>query len=234
MAVVLGPALGFATWSRVTGRAPRAADALLGVTVAAGGWFLWAVGQPRPVAPWAVGVAGALAVAGAVLPLPPLTDRGRALLGRTLLALGGLAVGWASAVVLADRYWQLRSWNAPYWAGLAAGAALVLGASLGRGRSATAPGWTRLVAVGLLLLGLLLVVGGCAGFREGYLVSGHEESEDGWYLGGLPLLTGLGVLAAGVAALRARWSLAAASLGSGFLLLMGLVIGIDEARRTLL
>ena len=230
---MLGLALLVSVWSLATGRAARPADLLLGAAVVLGGAMLSAVEQARPVAPWLVGGAGTLALAGAVLPLPPVSLRTRALLGRLLLVLGGLPVVWASAVDLSQYHWQLHGWTALSWCGLAAGAGLVLAGLVGRWRDRPTSGWSRLAAGALLLIGAAAVVLGCLGFQEGYLVSGHEESEDGWYLGGLPLFGGLGVLAGGVAATRGRWSLVAVSLGGGLLVLMALLLGVHDIRMSL-
>ncbi len=228
VAALLGAALLVSAWARATGRAARQADLVLGVGLLLGGVLLWVVSQPRPVAPWLVVGAGALALAGAALPLPAPSVRSRALLGRVLLVLGAAPAVWASWVVLSDHHWQLRTWTVGYWAALVASASLMVAGLVGRWRDQPTSVWSRLAATGLLIVGLATVSLGYLGFQEGYLVSGHAESEDGWYLGGLPLFGGLGVLAGGVAATRGRWSLVAASLGGGLLVLMALAVGDDD------
>lgn len=233
VAVGLGVVLLVAVWSLATGRAARVADVLLGVGAVVGGWFLWAVDQPRPVAPWLVAGAGVLALLGALLPLPTLSDRARSALGRALLVVGGVPVAWVAALALEDNLWQVHAWTAAYWTGFGVGAAMVLGAVLGSWRDDASSWSSRTAAVAFLGLGVILVGGGVLGFEEGYLVSGHEESEDGWYLGGIPLFGGLGVLAAGVAALRARWALVALSLGGAAVVTISLVVGVDEVRNSL-
>lgn len=225
----LGAALILALVSLTTGRLRRVADLLLGLGLAAGGAMLWAVGQAQPVAPVVVGVAGALLVVSAALPAPGEPGPVVSWLARLLLATAALLAGQVVLHELDERSFQLRPWTVGYWAGLALVAGLLIAAVLGP-RLASGV-WRWLLAVPLLVIGLLSVAWGVLGLDEGFLVSGFNEIEDGWRLGGAVLFAGAGCLAAGIGALRRRWVFAVGTAGSTVLLLLALLFGVPEIRR---
>ena len=218
--------LGAASW--LTGRLRRTADLLLGLGMVLGAAMLWAVAAPRPVAPWVVGVAGVLLVASALLPPPGEPGRAAAWLARLLLATVAALSAWVVLHQLSQYFFQWRSWTVGYWAALGLCLALLVAAVLGERLTRPVPRW--LFGLPLLGLGLLALVGGVAGLDEGYLVSGFEENEDGWRLGGAAVFTGAGWTAAGLALLRRRWLFAVATTGLTVVLVLGLVFGIREVR----
>ncbi len=227
VAALLALVLVGAVASLVTGRGRRTADALLAAGLLVGGWFLWAVEAPRPSAP-ALVAAAALPLALSTLLPPREPEPTRAFAPRLLLAVPALLAGWACAHELAESSWRLQSWNAGYWVGVAVASGMLLVAVLLPLLDHAA--WRWGLGLPTLVAGLFLTGGGILGLREGYLVSGFEEVETGWMLGGAPLFLGLGLATAGIAAVRGRRPLAAGTFGAAVLVVLAIVVGVPEIR----
>lgn len=227
-AVGLGVALLLSALSVVTGRLRRLADALLGAGLLAGAGMLWGVVEPRPVAPVLVGAAGVVLVVAAALPPRPTAGRAAGFGARLLLATPALLAGWVLAHELSEYSWRLESWSAPYYAGLVTAALLLLVAVLGE--RLTRRVWRVVLGVPLALAGLTALLLGAVFLSGGVLVSGFEEFEDGWRLGGPQSFLGAGVTAGAAALLRGRWSLACGTLGAAVLATLAMVFGIVEMR----
>lgn len=225
--VLLGLALVGSLWSLTTGRARRATDASLAAGLLLGGAFLWAADQPRPTAPVVVALA-ALPLSLAVLLPATGPAPARAFLPRLLMVVPALLMGWVCLHELAEGHWRLSTTSSVYWLGVAVAAAMVVVAALLPLLRHAA--WRWLLGIPTLLLGLAWTGGAFLGLREGYLLSGFEENEDGWMLGGPLLFLGLGFVVAGLAALRDRWALAAGTVGTTVLVLLAVVFGIPEIR----
>lgn len=225
--VLLGLTLAAGLWSLATGRLRRTVDVSLAAGLLVGGAFLWSADQPRPTAPVVVALAALPLALSALLPTrgpaPP-----RAFVPRLLMAVPGVLLAWACLHELADGRWRLSTTSSVWWLGLAVGAALVLVAALLP--VLTHAAWRWVLGLPTLLLGLAWTTGGVLGLQEGYLLSGFEENEDGWMLGGPFLFLGLGFVVAGLAALRDRMALAAGTVGTAVLVLLGVVFGIPEVR----
>ncbi len=214
--------------SLATGRLRRTTDLALAAGLGLAATMLWAVDEPRPVAPLLLAGAAVVLVVSAALPQPGRASRLGTFSARLLLATAALLAGWVLLHQLDAYHWQLRSWTVGYWLGLMLAVAMLLAALLGR--RLAHPAWRWLVGVPLGLVAVLVVASGVAGLRGGYLVSGFEENETGWSLGGPPLFLGTGLLAASLAALRGRWPLAAGTAGAAVLAVLGLLFGIPEIR----
>lgn len=222
-AVVL---LGFV--SLATGRLRRATDAALAAGLGLGGVLLWALDQPRPVAPALLGVGAVVLGVAAVVPQPHVAGRAGRFGARLLLATAAVLAGWVLAHELAEYSWQLRSWTVGYWAGLGVVTVMLLVALVMPWL--TRPAWRWVLGVPLFLVAALALVAAVLGLMEGFLVSGYEETEDGWRLGGPPAFLATGLLAASGAVLRGRWSLAVGTAGCAVLALLALLFGIPEIR----
>lgn len=227
-AAVLGVALLGSLGSLVTGRARRPADLLLAVGLGFGAATLWAGEDPRPVTPVVVGAAAIVAGLSAMLPERPAEGRLAGFLARLLLATVALLLGWVCAHELADGSWRLRTWSLLTWAGLGVAALMLLASLLGP--LLVRPVWRWLLGLPTLLVGLAATAGGCLGLAEGRLVTGSEEVEPGWWLGGPAVFLGAGLTAAGLALLRGRWTLAVGTVGACVLTTLGVVFGIPEMR----
>ncbi len=230
-AVSLTLVLLLAVVSLVSGRLHRLTDLVLGAGLALGAAVLWSAEQPGPVAPVLLAVVAVVVAASALLPRRGLLAGPASIAARLLLATALLLTGWILVHELSNLHFQLRSWTVGYWSGLGLVVAM-LGVALLLPRL-THPAWRWVLGVPLGLLAAVGVVAGVLGLQEGYLLSGHVETEDGWRLGGPPLFLGAGWLAAAVAMLRGRWSLAVGTAGAALLVLLALLFGIPEIRRGL-
>jgi Ca2+/Na+ antiporter len=228
-AVALGLALVVAAVSLVTGRARRIADLVLAAGLGLGAVLLWAAEHPRPAAPVAVGVVAAVLAMSALLPERPAEGRLAGFLGRLVLATSALLLGWLCAHEIAERHWQFfLSIPDVYWPGLVIAALMLFAALLGPLLGRPVLRWifglpTLLVGLGVLALGGLLL-------REGYLLTGYEEVERGWDLGGAPAYLGAGLSAAGLALLCRRPTLAVGTVSAAVLTLLAILVGIPEIR----
>lgn len=214
--------------SLLTSRLRRTTELLLAAGLGLGGALLWAVDQPRPAAPAVLAAAAVMLLVAALLPTPAQAGPWGSFAARVLLATAALLAGWVLVEHVSGYRWELAAWTAGPYAGLVLAALMLVGAVLGPWL--VSPVWRWVAGVPLLLLGLAVAASGVLLLGEGYLVSGHEESEDGWRLGGAPLFLGAGLVAGGVAALRARWPLAAGTTGAAVLCSLSLVFAIPEVR----
>lgn len=225
---VLGVGLVASLASPVSGRGRRPADLLLAVGLVLGGGLLGSLDDPRPVGPVLL-IGGGLVLAVTTLTTGSAT-RGRwgSLVGRLLLGIAATLLGLLVAYQLDRYHWQLQWSTREYWAGLGVAVLMLLISAVWPRLPHRA--WRALVGVPLGLFALLVIVFGVAGLLEGYVVSGYEEDEDGWSLGGPPLFLGTGLLAAALAAMRGRWSLAAGTAGAAVLVLLAMLFGMPEIR----
>ncbi len=228
-AAALGLALVVAAVSLVTGRARRVADRVLAVGLGLGAVLLWAAEHPRPAAPVAVGAVAVVVAVSALLPERPAEGRLAGFLGRLVLATVALLLGWACAHEIAERDWQFfLSIPDVYWPGLGIAVLMLLAALLGPLLGRALPRWlfglpTLLVGLGVLALGGLLL-------REGYLLTGHEEVERGWDLGGAPVFLGAGLAAGGLALLRRRPTLAVGTVATAVIVMLAVVFSVPTVR----
>lgn len=228
-AAALGLALVVAAVSLVTRRFRRAADLVLAAGLGLGATLLWAAEQPRPAAPVVVGVVAAVLALSTLLPERPAEGRLAGFLGRLVLATAALLLGWVCAHELAEQHWRL-SVSIPdvYWPGLGIAALMLLAALLGPLLGRPVLRWlfglpTLLVGIGVLALGGLLL-------HEGYLLTGWEEAERGWDLGGAPVLLGAGLAAGGLALLRRRPTLAVGTVSVAVVTMLAVVFSVPTIR----
>jgi hypothetical protein len=229
VAGLLGLALAVSVVSLWSGRARRAADLLLAAGLLLGGWFLWAAQEPRPVAPWVVGASGVTVLVAAVMPWRAPCGRPAHGIARVLLAGAGLALGWAGGHELVEPG-GMQALIAPTYAVGVAVAAAMVGVAVVWPRRPRPDWWSGLLAGLLGLGGVVITVGGVLGLVEGWLVSGFEELETGWYLGGFTVFLGTGLWVAAVAAARGRWPLAGATFAAAVGTSLGILFGIPEIR----
>jgi hypothetical protein len=191
--------------------------------------LLWAAGEPvRPVAPVVVGVAATVVAVSTVLPQRPPEGRIAGLLARLVVATVALLLGWVCAHELSEVRWELAGWTGAYWSGAAVAVVMLLAVVLGPLLGRPAARW--LFGLPTLLAGLAGLVVGVLGLREGRLLTGFEEVEPGWWLGGPPAYLGAGLTAGGLALLRGRPTLALGTVATAVLTTVALLFGISEIR----
>jgi hypothetical protein len=225
----LGLALVVAAVSLMTGRARRIADLVLAVGLALGAVLLWAAGEPvRPVAPVVVGLVAAAVAVSTVLPQRPAEGRIAGFLARLVLATVALLLGWVCARELAEVSWDVDGWSATPWSGLVVAVLMLLAVALGPLLGRPVARW--LFGLPTVLVGLAGLVVGVLGLREGRLLTGFEEVEPGWWLGGPAVYLGAGLTAGGLALLRGRPTLALGTVATAVLTTAALLLGISEIR----
>lgn len=227
-ALVLGAGLVVGLASVASGRARRAADLLLAVGLVLGAAVLWGAGEPRPVAPVVLGAVALALTLLAVLPERPAEGRVAGFLARLVLATVGLLLGWVCFHELSEGHFDLASWTVLYWSGLAVAGLVLAAALLGPLLARPVPRW--FFGLPTLLVGLAGLVAAVLGMREGYLLTGFEEVEPGWWLGGPTAYLAAGLTAAGLALLRSRPTLALGTVAATLLTTLGVVFGIPEVR----
>ncbi|GAA1479076.1 hypothetical protein GCM10009623_35220 [Nocardioides aestuarii] len=226
--LVLGGALVLALASVVSGRARRSADLLLAVGLGLGAAVLWGAEEPRPVAPVVVAAAAVALALLAPLPERPAEGRLAGFVGRLLLATVALLLAWLCLHELSDLHFDLASWTVLSWSGLVVAGLVLLAALLGPLLASPVARWS--FGLPTLLAGLAGLVGAVVGMREGYLLTGFEEVEPGWWLGGPTAYIAAGLTAAGLALLRSRPTLAVGTVVAALLTTLGVVFGIPEVR----
>lgn len=226
--LVLGAGLVLGLASVATGRARRAADLLLAVGLVLGAGVLWGAKEPRPVAPLVLAALTLCLVLAALAPERPAEGRLAGFAGRLGLATVALLLGWACVHELSDGRWQLASWTLPYWCGVAVAALMLVAALLGPLLVHPVARWS--FGLPTVLVGLVGLVAAVLGMREGYLLTGFEEVEPAWWLGGPAAYLGAGLAASGLALLRSRPTLAVGTVAATLLTMLGVVFGIPEVR----
>jgi hypothetical protein len=213
-AVLLPFVVGLACWRRRP-RVTRGCLVLCAAGLAGAALTVRGIPDVGPWSPWALGVAAAVALLGAVLGTGAVDEPSR--VARALVSSGLVLVG-AVVVVLAWRGldyqdWHWRSTALPMVAALATGTVLVLlglaGTRLPDSRWTAAPALVLLVAAASVTL---LWAG--AWMLALPFLDRHEESESAW-MKLAELLVGVGLLAGAAAVARRWWSTAGLSVVGG-------------------